>query len=121
MILLLGLTVGYGLAAIGRISAHQYNQTFWALFNIVLVMFIMIVSFFRQVVPGIPEQLLTARLATAIIHSLLGGLTVALAVFILLRMNGLLPKFLRIKWWKNLMRLTLALYWVVGLFGLGTY
>ena len=121
IILLLGLTVGYGLAVGGKITAHQYNQTFWALFNIVLVMFIMIVSFFRQVVPGIPEQLLTARLATALIHSLLGGVTVLSAVYILLRMNGLLPKFLRIKWWKNLMRLTLALYWVVGLFGIGTY
>jgi plastocyanin len=121
VVLLLGLTVGYGLALFGRISAHQYNQTFWALFNLVLVVFIMIVSFFRQVVPGIPEQLLTARLATAIIHSLLGGLTVVLALFIILRMNKLVPRFLRIKWWKNLMRFTLALYWLVGLFGIGTY
>ena len=43
------------------------------------------------------------------------------AVYILLRMNGLLPKALRIKWWKNLMRFTLGMYLLVGLFGLATY
>ncbi len=120
-ILLLGLTVGYGLARAGKISAHQYNQTFWVLFNIVLVMFIMIGSYFTQVVKGMPANLITARAITATLHALLGALTLACAIYILLRMNGLLPKFLRIKWWRGLMRITLGLYWLVGLFGLGTY
>jgi plastocyanin len=79
------------------------------------------VSFSRQVVRGIPDDLLRPYYAASVAHSALGGLTVVCAVYILLRMNRLLPKMLRVSWWKNLMRLTLVLYWVVGLFGLGTY
>jgi plastocyanin len=121
VLLLLGLTVGYGLARSGNITAHQYNQTLWVLFNIVLVMFIMLVSFSRQVVRGIPDELLRPYYAASFIHSALGGLTILCAIYLLLRMNKLLPKALRISWWKNLMRVTLGLYWLVGLFGLGTY
>jgi plastocyanin len=71
--------------------------------------------------PGIPARLLRSDDATAFIHSALGGLAVLAAVTILLRMNKLLPKALRFRGWKNLMRLTLGLYWLVGLFGIGTY
>jgi plastocyanin len=121
IILLAGLTLGYGFARRGNIAAHQYNQTLWVLFNIVLTTFIMIVSFTQQVAPGIPERLLRARYATSFIHSVLGGVTILCGIYLLLRMNRLLPKPLRVSWWKNLMRVTLGLYWVVGLFGLGTY
>ena len=121
VILLFGLTLGFVFAKLGRISMHQYNQTAWALLNIVLTIFIMAVSFAQQVVPGIPAELLRARGIVATLHALLGGLTISCAIYILLRMNNLLPKFLRIKWWRGLMRITLALYWLVGLLGLGTY
>ncbi|MGH2522401.1 MAG: hypothetical protein ACRDH2_07845, partial [Anaerolineales bacterium] len=121
IILLIGLTVGYGLARRGNIPAHQYNQTTWVLFNIVLTMFIMIVSFNRQVVPGIPEKLQQAYFATSTIHAVLGATTILSAIYILLRMNRLLPKALRTRHWKNLMRVTLGLYWLVGLFGIATY
>ena len=121
IVLLLGLTVGYGLAKGNKIAAHQYNQTVWVLLNIVLVMFIMIISFSRQVVRGIPAELLKAYYFTSFLHSLLGGITILCGIYILLRMNKLLPPALRISWWKNLMRITLGLYWLVGLFGLGTY
>ena len=121
LLLLAGLTVGYGLAKANKITAHQYNQTIWVLVNIVLVMFIMIVSFSRSAARGIPDKLLQAYYFTSVTHSVLGTLTIVCAIYLLLRMNNLLPKALRISWWKNLMRLTLGLYWLVGLFGLGTY
>lgn len=117
LLLLFGLTVGYGLARANKIT-HQYNQTVWVLLNIVLVMFIMIVSFSRSVVRGIPGELLKAYYFSSFFHSVLGTLTILCGIYILLRMNNLLPKALRISWWKNLMRITLGLYWLVGLFGL---
>jgi plastocyanin len=119
--LLFGLTLGFVFAKLGRISLHQYNQTAWALLNIVLTVFIMLVAFARQVVPGIPASLLQAYGIVSTLHALLGGLAITCAIYIILRMNNLLPKFLRIKWWRGLMRITLGLYWLVGLFGLGTY
>jgi plastocyanin/uncharacterized membrane protein YozB (DUF420 family) len=121
IVLLLGLMIGYALAKTKHISAHQYNQTTWVLFNVVLVVFIMLVSFFRTVIIGIPANLLRAYYAVSTVHAVLGGITVVCGLFILLRMNKLLPKFLRIKWWKNLMRFTLGMYFLVGFFGLATY
>jgi len=121
IILLLGLTVGYGFARQGNIPAHQYNQTTWVLFNIILVVFIMGGAFGRQVIPGIPAKLLQTYTWVSFIHGLLGLITILCGIYILLRMNQLLPPALRIKWWKNLMRITLGLYWLVGLFGFGTY
>ncbi|MEK7276146.1 MAG: cupredoxin domain-containing protein, partial [Chloroflexota bacterium] len=121
ILLLLGLTFGFMLARRGNISAHQYNQTAWVLFNIVLVEFIMAVAFNKQVVPGIPDKLTRPYYWLSAAHSVIGGLTVFGGVYLLLRMNKLLPKVLRISWWKNLMRATLAGYWIVGLLGVGTY
>ena len=121
IILLLGLVVGYGFARQGNIPAHQYNQTTWVLFNIILVIFIMGGAFTRQVIPGIPANLAQAYTLVSFIHGVLGLITILCGIYILLRMNQLLPPALRIKWWKNLMRITLGLYWLVGLFGFGTY
>ena len=121
IVLLLGLLLGFGLALSKHVSAHQYNQTLWVFFNIILVLFIMLGSFFTQVVSGLPTQLIKLHGIVATLHALLGTITIVCAVYILLRMNGLLPKPLRIKWWKNLMRFTLGMYLLVGLFGLATY
>ncbi len=121
IVLLLGLTFGFMLARRGSISAHQYNQTAWVLFNIVLVEFIMATSFYKQVLPGIPAKLARPYYWLSSVHTMVGGLTVFSGVYILLRMNKLLPKPLRVSWWKNLMRATLTGYWLVGLLGVGTY
>jgi plastocyanin/uncharacterized membrane protein YozB (DUF420 family) len=132
IILLLGLTTGFVFARVGAaqadkakretwVSAHQYNQTSWVLFNLILVIFIMALVFERQVVPGLPDNLRGAYGAASTLHAVLGLITILCGLYLLLRMNRLLPKPLRVSWWKNLMRFTLAMYWVVGLFGLGTY
>jgi len=121
IILLVGLLVGYGFARGHNVPAHQYNQTGWVFFNIILTVFIMAVAFNRQVVPGIPDKLLRAYYATSAIHSLLGTITILCAVYLILWMNQLIPKAWGGKWWRNMMRATLAMYWITGLFGLGTY
>jgi plastocyanin len=132
IVLLVGLFVGFVLVRTGNapanrqnreawIAAHQYNQTTWVLFNLVLTLFIMAMVFFGQVAPEMPDNLRDAYGLVSTLHAVLGMVTVVCGVYILLRMNKLLPKALRVAWWKNLMRGTLALYWVVGLFGLGTY
>ncbi len=123
VLLLAGLTAGFFLARRGNISAHQYNQTSWVFFNLVLTIFIMAVSFNRQVVPGIPEKLVRTYYSVSSLHAALGAITILSALYLVLRMNGLLPQAMRgtKRWWKNLMRATLGMYWLVGLFGIGTY
>jgi uncharacterized membrane protein YozB (DUF420 family) len=121
VVLLLGLSLGAVLARQGNIAAHQYNQTGWVLFNIVLTIFVMLVAYYQYVIPGLPGNLSQAYSIVATIHAALGSLAILCGVYLILRMNQLIPKNWRIKWWKRLMRLTLALYWLVGILGLGIY
>ncbi|MFQ5410558.1 MAG: hypothetical protein ACE5FI_19280, partial [Anaerolineales bacterium] len=82
IILLAGLSVGFGLARTSNISAHQYNQTMWVFVNLALTIFIMAVSFNQQVTPGIPEKLLRAYYGTSTIHAVLGTITILSALVI---------------------------------------
>jgi len=119
--LLIGLSLGMVMARRGNITAHQYNQTAWVLFNIVLTIFIMVVAYFEYVVPGMPGVLGQAYGIVSTIHAAFGLLAIACGVYLILRMNQWLPPKWRIKGWKRMMRLTLALYLWVGVLGLGIY
>ncbi len=121
IVLLLGLSIGAVFARKGHISTHQYNQTGWVLFNILLTIFIMIVAYYEYVIPGLPGNLSQAFGIVSTIHAALGLLAIGCGVYLILRMNQLIPKKWRIKGWKRMMRLTLALYLLVGLLGLGIY
>jgi uncharacterized membrane protein YozB (DUF420 family) len=121
IVLLLGLCTGAVFARRGNITAHQYNQTWWVLFNIVLTIFIMAVAYTEYVIPGLPAGLKQAHGIVSTIHSTLGLSAIFCGIYLLMSMNQLLPKRWRVKWWKNLMRLTLLLYVLVGILGVGVY
>ncbi len=120
-ILLLGLGIGAAFAHRGNITAHQYTQTGIVLFNLVLTIFIMAVSYRQNVIPKLPGILGTAYGLVSTIHAILGLLAIICGLYLIIRMNQLIPESLRISWWRNLMRFTLGLYWAVGLLGLGLY
>ncbi len=121
IVLLIGLSLGMVLARRGHITAHQYNQTAWVLFNIVLTIFIMLVAYYEYVIPGLPGVLSQAFGIVSTIHAAIGLLAIACGVYLILRMNQRIPKKWRVKGWKRMMRLTLALYLLVGILGLGIY
>lgn len=120
-VFLVGLSIGYVLARKGDITAHQYLQTGMVLFNIVTTIFVMIVGYIDYVIPGMPENLSQAYGIVTTIHAVFGLLAIFCGIYLLLHMNRILPKRYRIKWWRKLMRLTFALYWFVGILGLGVY
>lgn len=120
ILLVAGLSFGFFLARSGNIDAHQYNQTTWVLLNVVLVAFIMAGSM-QDARPAKMADFAEARIGIAWLHALAGSFTMASGLWIVLQMNGIVPKRWRIKWWKNLMRATLAGYWVVALAGFLTY
>lgn len=120
ILLVLGLTFGFYLARTGKIEAHRVNQTIWVLVNAVLVALIM-ASSLQEAKLGSMADLGDARLGITWLHALIGVFTVAAGLWLVLQMNDVLPRRLHIKWWKNLMRLTLAGYWLVALLGLVTY
>ncbi len=120
ILLVAGLSFGFFLARRANIDAHKYNQTTWVLLNIVLVGCIMAGSM-QDVKPARLADFSEARIGITWLHALAGSFTVAAGLWIVLQMNAILPKRWRIKWWKNLMRATLAGYWLVALGGFVTY
>ena len=120
VVLVLGLTYGAYLARSGRIEAHRVNQTTWVLVNTALVIFIMAGSM-KDVGFKNMGDLSDPRIAITWLHAIAGTLTALAGLWLVLQMNDILPQSMHITWWKKLMRMTLAGYWLVALGGFATY
>jgi hypothetical protein len=120
ILLVLGLTVGAFLARRGSIEAHRVNQTIWVLVNGALVLFLMLQSM-SEVKVTKPADLADVRIAVTWVHAIVGTLAFIAGIWLVLQMNNILPVRWRITWWKKLMWLTLAGYWIVAILGIVTY
>lgn len=85
-----------------------------------LVAFIMVSSLQDEKLGSIADVADT-RLWVTWLHALIGTFTVAAGLWLVLQMNDILPRRFHVRWWKNLMRLTLAGYWTVALLGFVVY
>jgi uncharacterized membrane protein YozB (DUF420 family) len=120
ILLVLGLTFGFFLARKGSIEAHRRNQTAWVLINAMLVALIM-ASSLQDVRLKSLADLAETRLWITWLHALIGIFTAVSGLWLVLQMNDILPQRHHVGWWKNLMRVTLAGYWMVALLGFATY
>jgi hypothetical protein len=120
VLLVLGLTFGFFFARTGRIEAHRVNQTTWVMVNAALVATIMVASL-ADVKPTSVADMADPRLWVTWLHALIGTLAAAAGLWIVLQMNDVLPRRMHVRGWKNLMRATLAAYWLVALLGFATY
>ena len=118
--LVAGITYGFLLARRGNIDAHQVNQTTWVVLNLGLIAMIMAGSM-QDVKIAKTADLADWRVGVTWLHALVGTLTAAAGLWIVLQMNNVLPAGLHVAGWKTLMRATLAGYWLTGLLGFGTY
>ena len=120
ILLVAGVTLGYWLAKRGNIAAHRANQTVWVLVNTVLVVLIM-AGAMQDVRPAGVSDFAKPQVAVAWLHAALGSVTVLGGLWLVLQMNGILPRRFHVRRWKTLMRATLAGYWLTALFGLAVY
>ncbi len=120
LLLVAGLTFGAWLAKRGNIAAHRYNQTVWVLLNAVLVALIMARGLENAALESAAD-LAKIHIWVPWLHATIGAVTAASGLWLVLQMNGLLPKRLHVRGWKTLMRVTLAGYWAVALLGLAIY
>ena len=120
LLLVAGLTFGYWLAKRGNLPAHRYNQTIWVVLNTLLVALIMAGSMQGAAVKGAAD-LARPNIWVPWLHAALGAATVGAGWWLVLQMNGVLPKRLHVRAWKTLMRIALAGYWSVALLGLAIY
>jgi plastocyanin/uncharacterized membrane protein YozB (DUF420 family) len=118
----IALLVGMRLAQQKRFNAHKYCQSSVMLLNLAMIALVMAPSFQSQVEPQIPGGLKDSYYAVAAIHAGLGAVAELLGLYIVLvAATKLLPPSLRFQHYKPWMRAELALWFVVVLFGLGTY
>jgi uncharacterized membrane protein YozB (DUF420 family) len=126
------LTAGAVLARRGQYGAHRWVQTTAVLLNAVLVLWLMVLPFRDFVASAAPAELPSsavlvaaplspAALLTTRIHALFGTVTLLLGVFVMLRGNGLVPRFLRFENYKAFMRVSYGLYMITTLIGLFVY
>ena len=120
LLLVVGLTFGGWLARRGNIAAHRYNQTIWVLVNAVLVALIMARGMDNAALEA-ASDLAKPHILVPWLHATVGAATVAAGLWLVLQMNGLLPRRLHVRGWKTLMRVTLAGYWLVAIMGLAIY
>jgi plastocyanin/uncharacterized membrane protein YozB (DUF420 family) len=122
--LVMGLALLYGmyLARRKNFRAHKYCQTSVMILNLVMIFSIMAPSFHRQVEPEIPRRLSDPYYLLPAIHTALGTVAELLGLYIVLvAATQILPPRLRFNRYKPWMRTELALWWLVILFGVGTY
>lgn len=120
VLLVLGLTFGYLLVRKGNVEAHRVNQTIWVLVNAALVSSIMVEAILGFKLNSFADLADPGILVTWL-HAAIGAFTVVGGIWLVLQMNDVLPARFHVRWWKTLMRLTLAGYWAVALLGLATY
>jgi uncharacterized membrane protein YozB (DUF420 family) len=116
------LLAGAGLARKHKFRAHAWCQSSVVVANLAVVALVMIPSFFERVGPKIPAKLGRAYYAVATAHGLLGAISAAAGLYIVLSAGtSVLPQKFRITKYKVWMRSVLGLWWVVLILGILTY
>jgi len=95
-------------------------QTSMVLVNLFFIAFVMITSFYNFVILGGTTGGITASLMIA--HGILGLFAEATGIYLILRMRSqIIPPRLRVSNFKLLMRMTLGLWTIIVVLGLGIY
>jgi len=120
ILILIGLWVGFYFARKGQIPRHQTIQTSMVLVNLFFIAFIMITSFYNFVILGGTTSGISASLM--MVHGFLGLVAETTGIYLILRMRTqIIPPRLRVSNFKLLMRMTLGLWTIIVVLGLGIY
>jgi len=118
--LLIGLWIGFYFALRGQITRHSNTMTTMVLSQLFLIFFVMGWSFYNFVISG---RHTTGTVATLMmVHGFFGVLTEASGIYLILRMRTqIIPRRLRVRNYKLVMRSTLALWTIVAVVGFAIY
>lgn len=120
--LLLGLLLTFAvvMAVQGKFKIHGYVQTFAVIYSTVLVFYLMVLRLFEPDEES-AEAGITFFETLLLTHIIIGSAAVLLGVFIALRANGYVPKFLQFRNYKIPMRVSYVLYMVAIFLGVWVY
>jgi uncharacterized membrane protein YozB (DUF420 family) len=122
-----GMLLGFYFARTKRFSPHHKGvMTTITIVNWIIIGLVMVGSYVNGVAPGIPASLGDVRIFLPTIHLVVGGIAQLLATYLVILMwtertslEKILP--IRIKNIKTPMRVTLTLWILAILLGVGTY
>jgi uncharacterized membrane protein YozB (DUF420 family) len=103
-------TIGRAFALRKNYKVHRIIQTTSAILNSIVVIVVMITSFVKHILPGIPAKLLEGSYGVTTIHGIIGLFGLVLGIIVTLRGNEFAPKPLRFNNYKKYMRLSYWLY-----------
>ena len=116
------LIAGALFARAKRFTAHGICQAAVLFLNLIMIAFVMLPSFYGQVMPALPKHLTEGYYGVATAHGILGAIAEMFGLYIVLAVGtNIVPRRLRISRWKLWMRVELALWWVVVVTGVLTY
>ena len=119
-----GMVVGFVFARRKMFEPyHKWTMTLIVIFNWILILILMAVSYSQGVAPNVPDGLSEPAILIPTIHLIVGGLAQILATYLVLRMwlENVLPEALKVKNIKLYMRMTLAGWLVTALLGVVIY
>lgn len=120
IVMLVGLWIGLYLARAGQIPKHANMQTTMVTANLFFILFVMIPSFHQYVILGGTTGGIVAQLM--LMHGMLGLLAQLSGVYLVLRMRTkVIPPRFRVRNFKLVMRVTLGLWTVIFVLGIGIY
>jgi uncharacterized membrane protein YozB (DUF420 family) len=114
-------TWGWRLAAHRHYESHRWVQTTAATLNALVVLSVMIVSFVKFILPGVPGKLLEGSYGVTTVHAMVGAFGLILGIFVVVRANRRIPKRLSFKNIRQTMRVSYAFYRVSTLLGIVVY
>src|SRR5512146_1729808 len=114
-------TIGWQLAVHHHYDIHRWVQTSAAILNALVVLVIMVGSFWGFILPEIPRNFVRPSIWVTTVHSVIGAAGFLLGSFVVLRANKLVPQKLRFKNYKPFMRTSYILYMVATAVGIAVY
>jgi uncharacterized membrane protein YozB (DUF420 family) len=114
-------TLGWRLAAGRRYELHRWVQTTAATLNAIVVLSVMIASFVKNILPGLPSKLFEGSYGVTAVHALVGALGLILGLFVAIQANRRTPKRLAFKNDKQFMQISYTLYMASTLLGVLVY
>lgn len=123
LMLLVGVmfTIGFILARRRKYEIHRWVQTAAAVLNAILVLWLMILPFRDFVIRDSGGPRPGIFYAVTSIHAAIGAIAFPFGMFVVLRGNKLVPKFLQFSNYKLFMRTAYALYIITILAGILVY
>ena len=121
LLVMLILSFGFYLARKGRYEGHKWVQTSGVLFNVVLVLWIMLLPYRDFILrdQGGPREPIFYYVT--MLHAGVGLLAFLLGNFVVLRAHKLVPKALQFNNYKLFMRTAYTLYFLTTLLGISVY